>query len=390
MNEPLVYARIDLGAIQTNIRNLKQLTVGSPLFMAVVKANAYGHGAYTVARTALDSGAQWLGVARFHEAMELREAGVSAPILIFGFTPPEAAAELAANNLTATVYGVDMAEALSSEAVKAGVRVRAHLKIDTGMGRVGILTDARRIDSSAVAGSALEETRRILSFKGLEMEGIYTHFAAADSEDKAYAHYQLSEFNTLLNALKHAGMEFPLRHAANSAGIIDIPDAHFDMVRAGIAMYGLYPSLEVSRDRIRLVPAMDLVSRVSMVKTVPKGFRVSYGMTYETRGQTCIASVPVGYADGYPRLLSSRGTMLVNGRRAPIAGRVCMDQTMLDVGHIPGVRQGDPVVVFGRQGDETVSVDELAGLVNTINYELVSSLTARVERRYIGPGTASG
>jgi alanine racemase len=389
MDYPLVWARIDLDAIAANVRALKALIPPSTRFMAVVKADGYGHGGAAVARRALAAGADLLGVARFHEAETLRRAGISAPILIFGYTFPEQAGALAGLDLTATVLSPGMAAHLSAAAVRAGVRVRAHLKVDTGMGRVGILPDSRRVPGSP-AGSALAEVNAILGLPGLEMEGVYTHFASADSRDTAYTDYQLGEFRRFLHDMEGAGIRFRVRHAANSAGIIDHPDAHFDLVRAGIALYGLHPSGEPDSARVTLSPAMSLVSMVTSVKEVPKGTRISYGMTWEAPRQTRIASVPVGYADGFSRSLSSRGSMLVRGVRAPIAGRVCMDQTLLDVGHIPEVAPGDEVVIFGTQAGAVIPAEELARLAGTIHYEVVSALTARVPKRYATSAACSG
>ena len=392
MDYPLVYAQIDLDAVAGNILSLRKFTHDNVKFMAVVKADAYGHGAVRVAQRAVKAGATWLGVARFHEAETLRKAGITAPILIFGFTDPLLVGKIADLDLTPTIYNVEMAEALSCQAIKKGVKIKAHLKIDTGMGRVGMLPDSRRLFTKSKGQAetesnkktissnqkSIEEIKKIISLSNFELEGIYTHFAAADSCDKSYAEYQLKVFNLLLNDLKREKIEFNLCHAANSAAIIDLPQSHFDMVRAGIAMYGLYPSDEVDKTKVNLKPAMELKSIITSVKKVPKGFKVSYGMTYKTQRKTIIASVPIGYADGFSRLLSSTGYMLVKGRRAPIAGRVCMDQTLIDVGHIPDVRTGDEVIIMGSQKNETISADEIARITGTINYEIVSSLTSRV------------
>ncbi len=393
---PLIYARIDLDAVENNILALRKLTHENVKFMAVVKADAYGHGAVRVAQQAVKTGATWLGVARFHEAEELRKKGVKVPILIFGFTHPLLAEKIADLDLTPTIYSVEMAEDLSSQAFKKGVKIKAHLKIDTGMGRVGMLPDSRRMPAKSGGNStsssqktafsnqkSIKEIKKIISLSNFELEGIYTHFAAADHRDKSYAEYQLKVFNLLLNDLKKEKIEFNICHAANSAAIIDLPESHFDMVRAGIAMYGLYPSSEVEKTKVNLKPAMEIRSVITSVKKVQKGFKVSYGMTYETDKKTIIASVPIGYADGFSRLLSSTGYMLVRGMRAPIAGRVCMDQTLIDVGHIPDVKQGDEVVIMGSQKDETISADEIASLTETINYEIVSSLTSRVPKIFI-------
>jgi len=372
--DDLLRAEIDLKAIAHNIRELRRIADLKSRLMAVVKANGYGHGSVEVARCALDNGAELLGVARIDEAIKLRNEGVDAPVLIFGYTPPPFYKEILQFDLTQTVYSLQTAESLSSFALLHKCKIRIHIKIDTGMGRLGILPDS---------GSALREVESIVRLSGLEPEGIFTHFSMADSSDKSYSIRQFEIFMNFIGGLKRRGIDFCIRHAANSAGIIDMPETHLDMVRAGIAMYGLYPSEETMNEKAALLPAMSLKSMIIHLKDVPAGFKVSYGATYETTKPTTIATVPVGYADGYSRLLSSRGHMLVCGQRAPIAGRVCMDLTMLDVGNIGRVKQGDEVVIFGKQGCSAVTVDEVASTSGTINYEVVSSLTERVKRVYI-------
>jgi alanine racemase len=380
LDSPLVWAEVDLEAIAHNVRELRRITDPGADLMAVVKANAYGHGAVEVTRKALENGADSLGVARIEEGIELRKAGVKESVLIFGYTPPALAHKLMAFDLTQTVWSYTTAQALSDIAVSSNKQIKVHLKVDTGMGRLGLLPDCHRppVTEQNSMGDAVREAKSISLLAGLEMEGVYTHFATADSSDKTYAGKQFEIFVDFLNELRRAGMKPRLCHAANSAAIIDMPETHLDMVRAGIAIYGLYPSDEVNKRRIVLKPAMTLKSKIVHLKKVPPGFKVSYGSTYQTPIPTTIASIPVGYADGFNRLLSSRGHMLVRGRRAPIVGRVCMDQTMLDVGHIPGVNLEDEVVIFGKQNDGSITVDEIAASLNTINYEIVSALTARI------------
>jgi alanine racemase len=384
VDTPLVWAEIDLKAIAWNGCELRRITNPDARLMAVVKANGYGHGAVEVARTALDSGADALGVARIDEGIELRKAGFGVPILIFGYTPLDLAENLIKFDLTQTVYSQETAEGLSRVAASNGKKIKVHLKMDTGMGRLGlVLGHSRRITSGRKSGnSPTREVEAIARLSGLEVEGIYTHFATADSSDKSYAIHQLELFVEFIERLRVAGLEFSVKHAANSAALIDMPESHFDMVRPGISIYGLYPSEEVNKARVKLKPAMALKTKVIHLKDVPAGFKVSYGSTYETEKSTTIATVPIGYADGLNRLLSSNGHMLVNGLKAPILGRVCMDLTMLDVGHIPGVTLEDEVVIFGRQKEATISVDEIASSLNTINYEIVSTLTERVLRQY--------
>jgi alanine racemase len=357
--------------------------------MAVVKANAYGHGMIEVAQRALKCGAEFLGVARLDEAIRLREAGIDSPVLIFGYTPPARAGELIEFGLTQTVSSYPNAEALSRAAASQGKIIKIHLKVDTGMGRLGILADHFRPHRTGmrlgcdVAGDAVREIELIARLPGLKVDGLFTHLATADSADKSYANNQFERFLDLIEGLRAIGVDTPLKHAANSAAIIDLPETHLDMVRAGISLYGLYPSGEVNKHRITLKPAMTLKSMVVHLKTVPPGFKVGYGCTHETVKQTVLATIPIGYADGYNRHLSSRGWMLVRGRKAPVVGRVCMDLTILDVGHIPDVRLEDEVVLFGRQGDSAIHVDEIAATLETINYEVVSTISDRVPRWYL-------
>ena len=382
---PLIWAEIDLAVIAANVRELRRITRPDARLLVAVKANAYGHGLVAVARRAIESGADALGVARLHEAITLREAGLSAPILVLGYTSPDSVATLVRHDITQTLYAVETARAYAERIGQTGGRLKVHLKVDSGMGRLGILPGARRYAPPGMdlTGTAVKEILEIARLQGVELEGVFTHFASADSADKTYAEQQFTVYLDFLDRLQRAGFEIPVRHAANSGAIIDMPHTHLDMVRAGISLYGLYPSDEVDQSKITLVPAMSLKSRIIHLKAVPAGFAVSYGMTHTTEKPTTIATIPVGYADGYNRRLSNRGCMLVNGVRAPIVGRVCMDLTMLDVGHISDVNLEDEVVIIGRQGTESVTADEIAGMLVTINYEVTSAITARVPRVYL-------
>jgi len=384
LDHPVTWAEISLGAYAHNIRELKRITRPPARLMAVVKANGYGHGAVEVAREALQNGAQYLGVARINEAIPLREAGLSAPILIFGYSPPDLAPILIDYELTQSVYSLSTARALSEQATRKGKKINVHLKVDSGMGRLGFLLEAiNTIPNDTPLNNPVPEIEAITRLAGLTVEGIFTHFATADSADKSYAELQLDRFMELLNRLQREGLEPPLRHAANSGALIDMPDSHLDMVRPGIATYGLHPSDEINKSRVDLKPVMTLKSKIIHLKKVPPGFNISYGITFQTKNRTTIATIPVGYADGFNRLLSSRGYMLVHGQRVPIVGRVCMDLTMLDVGGISGVALEDDVVVFGEQGDEAITADEIAASIGTINYEVVSTITGRVPRVYL-------
>ena len=372
MNEPLVWAEVDLDAYDRNIATLRERTHSGAKLLAVVKADGYGHGSVAVSRRALAGGGDALGVARIDEALELRRAGIKAPILVFGLTPPERADELIDHRLEQTVCSLPVAKALSARAVARGTRIPVHLKVDTGMSRLGLV---------AGSATAATEAKAIALLQGLEPTGIFTHFATADSEDRAAAELQLEAFLAFVEGLRRDGVEFPVRHAANSAALFTLPDSHLEMVRPGIATYGLSPSPAVT-DSAGLDPVMQLKSRIVQIKRLPVGVPVSYGATYQTSAPTTIATVAVGYGDGVPRVLSSRGAMLVRGKRAPIIGRICMDSTMLDVSDVQDAAAGDEVVVFGRQGEEQISVDEIATLAGTINYEIVSALPARVPRVY--------
>lgn len=368
-----VWAEISLEKIAKNIKNLKKIS-RSPNFMAVVKADGYGHGSVAVSKVALENGANYLGVARINEAIKIREAGISSPILVLGYTDPEDTGKLLKYDLTQTVFSKEVAKSYSAVANKKQDTLKVHIKVDTGMGRLGIVVD----DTVNCFG----EVKSIYSLEGLVTEGIYTHFASSDSFDKTSAMNQLDLFNKLLEKMAEEGIDIPIRHTANSAGIMEIEKSHYDMVRAGISMYGLYPSDEVQKN-IKLEPAMELKCRVAQVKEVPENFCVSYGSTYKTKSKTTLVTLPIGYADGFNRHFSSNGKMIIGGKKVPIAGRVCMDQTVLDVGNI-NVSVGDEVVVFGEQNGCSITIDDIARSMNTINYEVVTTIMERVPRIYVG------
>lgn len=381
----LTYAEIDLDALAHNYQELRRVTASSADIMAVVKADAYGHGASQVARVALQNGARFLAVARLSEAIRLRQDGLSVPILLFGYCMPSDVELMAHHNVWASLNSLAAAQRLSAEAVRLNTHITAHIKVDTGMGRLGLMSDsiACKGVSTGSTRSAIDSILAIDSLPGIQVEGIFTHFANADAADKEHAYTQLSRFQELLDALKKRSFEVKYTHAANSAATIEIKDSHFDFVRPGIAQYGLWPSPEVDKRLIDLKPVMSIKSKIIHVKEVDSGFAVSYGSTHITPKPTRIATVPIGYADGYDRMLSSKGEMLVKGYRAPIIGRVCMDLTMIDIGQIPEVSLEDEVVILGTQGDETISADDIAEMVGTINYEVVSSLTLRVPKLHI-------
>ncbi|OPX86767.1 MAG: Alanine racemase [Pelotomaculum sp. PtaB.Bin104] len=367
-----VWAEINLGAIAHNVREIRRVTAPLAKVLAVVKANGYGHGAVEVSRVALANGTDWLGVARVAEGVALREAGIEAPVLILGYSPPEQSEEVVRYRLSQTVYTYDMALALAKAAGREGARARVHVKVDTGMGRIGW-----------VSGPAtVQAILKLARIPHIEIEGIFTHFAAADTIEQEYTRTQLERFLDITAALQREGLEVPLKHAANSPALLKFPETHLDLVRAGIIIYGLYPAENFEQGQVRLRPAMSLKAKVAYIKEVPSGFNVSYGCTYTTSEPSVIATISVGYADGYSRRLSSRGEVLLHGCRAPVIGRVCMDQIMVDVSHIPGVKMGDEAVLIGSQGSEEISADEIAEKLNTINYEVVCMVNHRVHRLF--------
>jgi alanine racemase len=378
MHDHLIWAEIDTSAIAQNIRELRRITDPRARLLAAVKADGYGHGAVRVAQIALQNGATDLGVARIEEGVALRQAGIAAPILIFGPTSVVMADALFDHGLTPTVFSLENTRGLAKAALARRTRLAVHIKVDTGMGRLGIPCDALRMEGDAAA-----EIMAIADVDGIRVEGLFTHFASSDEADKSDARTQFSRFQELLNRLESQGLHIPQRHAANSGAIIDLPEAHLEMVRAGISVYGLYPSPHVSRERIGLRPAMSLKARIIHLKRVPAGTPISYGGTYRTASDTTIATISAGYGDGFDRGLSNCGCALVSGRRVPIVGRVCMDLTMLDVGKLKDLRLGDEAVLMGSQGKATISADELARMLGTINYEVVTRMMGRVPRVYV-------
>jgi len=370
----VTWAETDLDAIAFNVRAFKRHVGQAVEVIAVVKANAYGHGAVPVARAALEAGATRLGVHRAIEGVELRRAGLAAPILVMGYTPPSGAAMMVQHDLTPSLITREFAEAVSAEAVRAGKEVPLHVKVDTGMSRYGLMP-----------GEVVGFARGLTALPGVKLEGLFTHFATADAADQTHVRHQLETFRQVLAALESAGICIPLRHAANSAATMRLPEAHFDAVRPGIAMYGLDPSDEWP-PVFEIRPALTLKSRVSRVRELPPGSGISYGRTFVTERPMRVALVPVGYGDGYHRILSNKSSVLIRGQRAPIRGRVCMDQFVVDVSGIPNVQQDDEVVLVGRQGETQIRAEEVARLAGTINYEVTTSLLPRVVRVYLRGG----
>ncbi|HPR88323.1 MAG TPA: alanine racemase [bacterium] len=358
---------IDLEAIAFNLQGIRQ-RVSPAGIMAVVKADAYGHGALQVSRTALQEGASHLAVAVVNEALALRKAGIEAPILVFGGFSPEDAPLFLDWELDATLFDLQGVALLGHAARAAGRPARVHIKVDTGMGRLGVPWPQ---------AAALGET--ICQTEGLELTGLYTHFATADALDKSFANLQLIRFKHVIAELEAKGIRIPLKHCANSAAILDMPESYLDMVRPGIMMYGHYPSAETT-ESIEIHPAMSFKTAVTQVKSIARGESVSYGRTFIADKPVTIATLPVGYADGYNRLLSNRGEVLIRGRRCPVAGRVCMDLIMAAAAE---VQTGDEVVLFGRQGEAEISVAEICALLGTIPYEVTCWISKRVPRVYM-------
>lgn len=366
-----VWVEIDLGAVRHNLAEIQRLTGPAVEIMAVVKAEAYGHGAVKIAQTALKSGAQRLGVALPEEGIALREAGITAPILVFSPLQTEQAEIMVQYDLTSTICMLEPAVALSRAAVAAGKEVPFHVKIDTGMHRIGI-----------PANEGIVFIKKMLPLPGILFEGIFSHLATADERDKEYAKYQMKTFNKVIVDLKAEGLLPPKVHLANSAGIIDLPLAHYNMVRPGIILYGMYPSTEVETSKIQLQPVFSLKTKVVFKKRVPQGIAISYGRKYTTTRETTIVTIPIGYADGWSRKLSGKAEVLISGKRFPVVGTICMDLCMVDVGDEP-VEIGQEVVLIGSQGAESISVEEISSHLDTINYEVTCMISDRVPRRYL-------
>lgn len=373
MSEPFYnrsYAKIDLDAIESNFNGLKECCKPGVKCMAVVKANAYGHGAVPVARR-LEPLADYFAVACLAEAVELREAGIEKPILILSNTPSDCYSILIENGVTATLYSAEEAKLLSQKAQSLGKRVKVHVAVDTGMGRIGF-------SPSAESADVIAEISRL---PGIELEGIFSHYACADCIDKADADCQTERFEEILGMLSERGVFIPIRHIANSAASMEM-DSDYDMCRFGIALYGLYPSDEMDRDNVELKPAMQVFSVVNHVKTVEKGDKIGYGHIYTASSSRRIATVAIGYADGFNRCLTGVGYVLIHGKRAPIVGKVCMDQIMVDVSEIEAVAVGDTVTVMGASEDAFLSAEEFGAMCHSFNYEVVCTFMPRVQRLY--------
>lgn len=372
-----VYAKIDLDAVTYNMEQMKQRIDGDTKIMAVIKSDGYGHGAIQVAEVLEKYDYIWgFAVATLDEAVVLRTEGIQKPILVLGCIFPDQYLEMLDNDIRMNVYTEEMAKEISYMARREGKTAYLHIKLDTGMARLGF----------AVNNESVDAITRISKLPNVNMEGVFTHFAKADETDKTFTKNQISQFVSMTEKLRERGVTFPYEHCANSAAIIDVEDARFDIVRAGISTYGLYPSEEVNQNAVHLKPALALKSHVAFVKEIEEGAPVSYGGTFVAEKKMKIATIPVGYGDGYPRSLSGKGYVLIRGKKANILGRICMDQFMVDVTDIEGVSFGDKVTLIGRDGNEAISVEKLSELSGRFNYEFICALGKRIPRVYVKNG----
>lgn len=373
-----VWAEVDLDAIWENMVHMKENIAENTKILAVIKTDGYGHGGVPIAKMLEQLDFMFgYAAATYEEAHVLREAGVKKPILILGYTFPYCYEELIREEIRPAVYRRDTVEELAAAAVKVGQKAKVHIKVDTGMGRIGITPDEE----------GLEFVRFLIEHPELEVEGIFTHFAKSDEADKTSANHQLELFQNFIDKIQtELGITIPVKHCSNSAAILEMPQANMDMVRAGITTYGLYPSEEVSKDIVPLRAAMSLYSHIVYCKTIHSGQSVSYGGLFTAQKDTRVATIPVGYGDGYPRSLSGRGYVLIHGKRAPILGRVCMDQFMVDISEIPEAMDGDKVTLLGMDGTERITAEELGELSGRFNYEFVCDLGKRIPRVYIQHG----
>lgn len=375
--EKRTWAEIDLDALAFNMRNIRKITNPDSLIMAVVKADAYGHGVGECARTMLENGADRFAVAMLDEAVELKRMFPDVPVMTLGSAMEEDAARYVAYGIIPAVYTYNMAKALSDAAVLQNTPVKVHIKLDTGMSRIGyVVTDG---DNCAIT----DEIIRISQLPMLEIEGIFSHFSTSDEADDSYTRLQFSRFISVCDALKAKGVDIPIRHICNSAGVMMYPEYHLEMVRPGVILYGMYPSDEVDKTRLELRYVMSLKASVTYVKEIEPGRGVSYGKEYIADGEVKLATIPIGYADGYSRLLAGKAEIAVRGKRYPIAGRICMDQCMINVTSGNNIKRGDEALIYGNGA---VTVDDMAAWMGTINYEITCMLSRRIPRVYIKGG----
>ncbi|NFD75671.1 alanine racemase [Clostridium botulinum] len=366
-----VWAEIDLDNLQHNLKQIKKIC-GNKEIIGVIKANAYGHGAMEVAPTLLENGVSRLAVAVLSEAMELRMSGVKESIMILGYTPGALGDMLLDNDIEQSVYSYNDALELSKIAVLKRKILKIHIVVDTGMGRIGFLPTKESV----------EDVYKISKLPNIKIEGLFSHFSSADELDKYYTLYQMNKYNEFINKLEEKNIQVPIKHIANSAAIIDLENTHLDAVRAGIIMYGYYPSNYVLRDNINLKPVMSLKTSIVHIKKVSSGEYISYGRTFKTERESIIATLPIGYADGYNRLLSNKGKVIVNGKLAPVIGRVCMDQCMIDVTFIENLKVGDVVTIMGEENGVSYTAENIASQIGTISYDVICNVNKRVPRVY--------
>lgn len=364
------YAEVDLSAIRDNIKAVRARVGSKVKIMPAVKADGYGHGAVEVSRAAIEASADALCVACTEEAMELRDAGIDVPVLILGCSTLDGVGEMVHHNITSTVCDLDFAKSLSNEAVKQSKTARVHVKVDTGMGRIGITPD-----------HVIDFVSKIAALPGLYVEGLFTHFPCSDESDNSFTISQISMFKKAVDGLRN-GIDLPIAHASNSAAILAYPEADLNAVRPGIIVYGQYPSSDVPHT-FPIREAMTLKTKIVFIKEADAGTTISYGRTHSLRRKSVVATLPIGYADGYSRMLSNCGEAAVRGVRVPLIGRVCMDQCMLDVTEVPGVQVGDEVVLYGG-GYDYLSTSVIADKIGTISYEVLCAISKRVPRLYIG------
>ena len=370
-----VYAQIDLDAVRDNVISMKKHISNDTKILAVIKTDGYGHGAIPIAKELEEEECVFgYAVATSEEALDLRKNDINKPILILGYTFPGKYEELIKNRISMAVFREDSLDEISQVAAKVGEKALVHIKVDTGMGRIGVMPDE--------TGFSFAE--KILCNEYLCLEGVFTHFAKADEQDKTFTYEQIEKYNYFVREIENKyNYNIPIKHTSNSAGIIDLKEANMDLVRAGIILYGLWPSDEVCREQLVLKPVLSLYSTVVFIKEVKPGATVSYGSTFVAKEHMRIATIPVGYGDGYPRSLSGKGYVLINGKKAPILGRVCMDQFMVDVTHIENVKMGDKVTLIGFDGEECISVEELGMIADKFNYEFVCGLSKRIPRIFV-------
>jgi len=358
-----------------NMQEIKRLSKSKEI-IATVKADAYGHGALDIAPTLLANGATRLAVAVVNEAVELRRGGIDCPIMVLGFTPDSLIDSILKYDIEQTVYTYDLAEKISKMAIEKNKIAKIHIALDTGMGRIGFTPEEK----------SLNQVYKISKLPNIIIEGLFSHFSTADAYDKSYTNMQFEKFNWFYDKLKEKGVKINIRHIANSAAIIDLPETHLEGVRPGIILYGYYPSEEVSKDKIKLKPVMTLKTNIVHLKEMDQGQYISYGRAFQTRRPSIIATLPVGYADGYTRLLFNKAKVIINGSFAPVVGRICMDQCMVDVTDIGEVKVGDEVILMGEYKNLKMTADEIAELLGTINYEITCMISKRVPRVYIKDG----